>query len=272
MIKLAYLCAAGAIAGGVLVSAQQSPQQSPPPPQPGPGQGSTYMPQPRRQFGTSITGAFEGWYYNPDGSRSFLIGYFNRNTQQELDVPIGPNNNIEPGGPDMGQPTHFLPGRQWGMFTVAAPKEFKDTDSYVWTLTANGITNRIPLRLKSDYVMSPFEEIAVHNTPPVLRWEQGGPSVQGPISTLVKAPSRNASLDMPFALTAWAADDMKYTNGTSAPLTANRQPVTMRFSKYRGPGKVTFDKVSPAVEKLPAGEGGAPFNGKATTNVKFSEA
>ena len=30
---------------------------------------------PPKQFGTSITGAFEGWYDNPDGSHSFLVGY-----------------------------------------------------------------------------------------------------------------------------------------------------------------------------------------------------
>ena len=27
------------------------------------------------------------------------VGYFNRNTKQELDIPIGPANRIEPGGP-----------------------------------------------------------------------------------------------------------------------------------------------------------------------------
>ena len=144
------LCAAGVVAGGILVSGQ-----------------TTQIPEPRRGSGASVTGAFEGWFYNPDGSRSFLVGYYNRNSQQTLDIPIGPNNRIEPGGPDMGQPTHFLPGRQWGMFTVSAPKEFKPTDSYVWTIVANGQTTSIPLRLNPDYVMSPFTEIAVGNTPPV---------------------------------------------------------------------------------------------------------
>ena len=45
------------------------------------------------------------------------------------DIPIGPNNRIEPGGPDMGQPTHFLPGRQYGMFSIPVPREFKPTDT-----------------------------------------------------------------------------------------------------------------------------------------------
>jgi hypothetical protein len=244
------MCAAGAIAGGVLLSGQS-------------------MPEPRKQFGASVTGAFEGWFYNPDGSRSFLVGYYNRNSQQELDVPIGPNNRIEPGGPDMGQPTHFLPGRQWGMFVVNAPKEFTPQDKFTWTLVANGQSMTIPLRLNVDYVMSPFTEIAVGNTPPVLRFDPNGKGIQGPLANLASAPALTASVSAPLALNAWAADDMKYTNGTSAPLSGNRQPVTMRWSKYRGPGAVTFDKARPELEKLPAGS--SPFSGKSTATAKFSQ-
>jgi hypothetical protein len=248
------LCAAGAIAGGVLLSAQQ-------------------IPEPRKQFGSSVTGAFEGWFNNDDGSHSFLIGYFNRNSQQELDIPIGPNNRIEPGGPDMGQPTHFLPGRQWGMFAVPVPKDFTPQDKFTWTLFVNGQPTSIPFRLHPDYVISPFSEIAVNNTPPVIRFEQNGPTIQGPIATLAKAPTRSASLSGPLELTLWVTDDMKYTSGTSAPLSTARPPVTLIWSKYRGPGAVTFDKARPPVEKvekLPPGDNAA-FSGKATTNVKFSE-
>src|SRR5579885_1958416 len=51
---------------------------------------------------TGITGAYEGWFKNPDGSFTLLLGYFNRSDKQEIDVPVGPNNRIEPGGPDRG--------------------------------------------------------------------------------------------------------------------------------------------------------------------------
>jgi hypothetical protein len=247
--RLATLFAAGALAGGVLLSGQA-------------------MPEPRRGFGASITGAFEGWYYNEDGSRNFLIGYYNRNSQQELDIPIGPANRMEPGGPDRGQPTHFLPGRQWGMFTVPVPKDFKDQDSITWTITANGQTTSIPLRVHADYVMSPFKEIAVGNTPPVVRFEPGGTPTQGPLALLEKAPARTATVSAPLAVTVWAVDDMKYTSGTSAPMSSTRPPVTIRWSKYRGPGAVTFDKPRPELEKLAGGTN--PFNAKATTNAKFS--
>lgn len=252
MKRFVILCAAGAFAGGVFLSAQQA-----------------QVPEPRRGFGAGVTGAFEGWYYNPDGSRSFLVGYYNRNSQQELDVPIGPNNRIEPGGPDMGQPTHFLTGRQWGMFTVPAPKDFKPTDSFRWTIVANGQTNTIPLRLNSDYVMSPFAEIAVGNTPPILRFDQGGSGVQGPLAAMATAVSRTASVSTPFALTMWPGDDMKFTSGTSAPPSGSRSPLSLRLTKYRGPGTVTFDKARPTVEKLPTGP--LPFNGRATVNVTFGE-
>jgi hypothetical protein len=155
------------------------------------------------------------------------------------------------------------------MFAVPVPKDFKDQDTITWTLTANGQTTSIPLRVHSDYVMSPFKEIAVGNTPPILRFDPAGTPSQGPRSVLETAPARTATVSAPLALTVWATDDMKYTSGTSAPLTGNRPAVTVRWSKYRGPGAVTFDKPRPEIEKLQGGS--TPFNGKATTTAKFGE-
>src|SRR5206468_5318616 len=95
--------------------------------------GQVVQPEPARESGQSITGAFEGWFKNPDGSFSLLLGYYNRNQKQEIDIPIGPDNRIEPGGPDRGQPTHFLTGRQWGLFVVRVPADFGD-NKITWTL------------------------------------------------------------------------------------------------------------------------------------------
>ena len=75
---------------------------------------------PARRAGAAVTPAFEGWYQNPDGSYMLLIGYFNRNREQTLDIPIGPDNRIEPGDPDQGQPTHFLVQKAWGVFAIGA--------------------------------------------------------------------------------------------------------------------------------------------------------
>src|SRR5436190_6871918 len=109
----AFALAAGALTGAVQVAPQ--------------GQGQTPSPfplsNPIRERGSSVTGAYEGWLRAKDGGSYFLVGYSNRNTKQELDIPIGPNNRIEPGGPDQGQPTHFLRSRQWGVCSIKIPND-----------------------------------------------------------------------------------------------------------------------------------------------------
>ena len=160
----AELCAVGLLVSGVWVSAQ-----------------APVLPyQPPRGSGDSITGAFEGWFDNDDGSHNFLVGYLNRNLKQPQDIPIGPNNRIEPGGPDLGQPTHFLPARKTGVFLVRVPKEFTPDQKLTWTLTINGQTTQIPLRLHRDYNVNPFRDIAVGNKPPIVRLAEKGPTHPGP--------------------------------------------------------------------------------------------
>jgi hypothetical protein len=123
-------------AGLLVVVAAQTPARGP---------GALTL-EPVRDSGQSVTGAFEGWYQNPDGTYSLLLGYFNRNSSQILDIPVGPNNRIEPGGPDQGQPTRFLTRRQWGVFRVVVPKDFGNK-KLTWTITANGQTTSIPMSL-----------------------------------------------------------------------------------------------------------------------------
>src|SRR5438067_11203600 len=100
--------------------------------------------EPKHDSGPNITTAYEGWFKNPDGSFSILMGYYNRNLKQELDIPVGTNNSIQPGGPDQGQPTHFVTGRQWGVFTVTVPKDFGAQKKGTWTIIANGSTTHLP--------------------------------------------------------------------------------------------------------------------------------
>ena len=219
--------------------------------------------EPLHDAGTSITGAFEGWFKNSDGTFSLLLGYFNRNQRQELDIPIGPENRIEPGGPDRGQPTHFFPGRMYGMFAIRVPDSFGD-GKLTWTIVVNGKTTSIPLSLKPDWEISPFREEAVGNTPPVLSFEDKGPTVQGPLGLTMQ---RTVSVAEPLALTAWVADDAKWTTLSGAAPRGIATPVTVSWSKYRGPGTVKFSSERPPVEKT---AGAAVFNGKATTTATFS--
>src|SRR5688572_31987992 len=83
--------------------------------------------------GQNISPAYEGWEKNPDGSFNFLFGYMNRNWLEEIDVPVGPENNLQPTGPDRGQPTHFLPRRNRFIFRVRVPADWGEKEM-VWTL------------------------------------------------------------------------------------------------------------------------------------------
>jgi hypothetical protein len=162
--------------------------------------------EPILDSGASIIGAFEGWYKNNDGSYSILVGYLNRNQKQILDIPVGPDNHIDPGGPDQGQPTHFLPRRQWGVFTLIVPKDF-GTKRLTWTITANGQTTSIPLHIDPLWVVEPFEDAGVGNTPPVVRFQQGGMAFTGPPRGF--AATFNTKVNEALPLTAWVSDDGK---------------------------------------------------------------
>ena len=99
--------------------------------------------------GQDVTPAYDGWEENADGTFNLVFGYFNRNWDEQLDIPIGPNNNLEPGSPDQGQPTHFFPRRNRYVFRVKVPKDFGKKE-LVWTLTANGKTNQTVGSLKPE--------------------------------------------------------------------------------------------------------------------------
>jgi hypothetical protein len=247
------------IAGSGLLRAQAAPEKT-----------AGRAPERTAEKKTGVTGAFEGWFKNPDGGFSLLLGYFNRNEKGELDLPIGPDNRMEPGGPDLGQPTHFLPGRQWGLFAVKVPANFGE-NKITWTLTANGKTSVIPASLNKDYEISPFREEAVGNTPPVLSFEEMGPTVQGPLGLTI---SRTTTVADPLSLTVFVSDDEKWTTLSGAKPRNLGTPVTVRWVKYRGTGAVTFAPERPPVEKTEPKAGahlGTKFSGKSTVAATFSE-
>ena len=213
---------------------------------------------PLRERGTSITPAYEGWYPNPDGSFSMLIGYYNRNTKEALDIPVGPNNRVQPGDPDQGQPTHFESGRQWGVFVIRVPKDFGNK-VITWTIVANGESQSIPFTLNKGYPVSPYKELGMGNQPPVLAFSQGGAKVTGP-PTAVSA-SFTGTVNKPVAISVWVEDPK--APGEAEPPPALFGPVakvaTVSLHKFRGPGKVTFDK-----PRFPVDQQGAMISAAAT--------
>jgi len=226
-----------------------------------------------RERGSSVTGAFEGWYRDRDGSVRFLVGYFNRNTKQDLDIPIGPNNRIDPGGPDRGQPSHFLPLRQWGVFSIKVPNDL-GTGKLTWTLVFNGQTNVITMHLRPEWIVEPFEDASSKNTPPVLKFLPNGPTFTGPpVGTVAEY---RATMGESIALTTWVTDEGPRVNvpevapqagqrgrGAAGGRPQSPPPLAIAWSKYRGAGDVTFEPAKPTIDRA--------AGGKAVTMATFSE-
>jgi hypothetical protein len=194
---------------------------------------------PARERGASVTPAFEGWYENEDGSFSLLLGYYNRNSKQTLDIPAGPNNRIEPGNPDQGQPTHFETGRQWGVFVVKVPKDF-GKKTLTWTIVSNGEVQSIPFSLNPGYPITPYKELGMGNQPPVLAFSEGGAKVTGPPTTV--AATLTGAVNQPVPIQVWVADP-KPEGGSEGGRGRSPGIAAVSFHKYRGPGDVTFDRV-----------------------------
>jgi hypothetical protein len=156
--------------------------------------------------GQNVSPAFEGWEQNPDGSFNMLFGYMNRNWEEELDIPIGPNNTFTPGLPDQGQPTHFYPRRNRFVFKVKVPKDWGNKE-LVWTLTANGKTEKAYGTLRPD---SFVDDLVQASEQGALGAGVSSPAVRKNVAPTLKvdsAPMRTVKVGEPVQLSAWALDD-----------------------------------------------------------------
>jgi hypothetical protein len=202
----------------------------------------------RHARGEAVAPVFEGWFRDASGTLMLSFGYFNRNWEQELDIPIGPDNRIEPGPPDQGQPTHFVPRRQWGAFAVRVPKDLEqrliaEKKTVTWTLRANNQTVAIPANIGPAYAVDALKEPTVGNTPPVIRFE--GASGSGPqgARTAIKAVAGT-----PVTVKFQIQDDQL------AQPQKRKFGVRLTWARYRGAGAVTIDD---ATKVLDSGNGEA---------------
>jgi hypothetical protein len=219
-VRIAVICAMALLGGGLGSGLAQS------------NQGGALPLEPARKSGASVTPAFEGWYQNPDGSYSLLIGYYNRNTEETLDIPVGPLNRIEPGEADQGQPTHFQTGRRWGVFAIKVPKDF-GKKTLRWTIEANGERQSVPLSLHPGYVVTPFKEAGMSNSPPKLTFAENGPKVTGPPTGIAAEFTGKVGEPIPIAVSIEDDKGIAPSKSTTAG--------TVSLHKYRGPGGVKFD-------------------------------
>ena len=161
--------------------------------------------------GQNVQPIFQGWSRNPDGSYEMHLGYLNRNYLEELHIPIGPDNNIEPGGPDQGQPTYFYTRNNRQIFSVTVPADFGNQE-LIWRLTVRGNTEQAVGWLQPEWEIDPAfggrapGEESRRNVPPTLA---------------LSAPG-SASLRDKLTLTASVTDDGLPTPRGSRQLQRNR--------------------------------------------------
>jgi autonomous glycyl radical cofactor GrcA len=157
--------------------------------------------------GQNIAPAYEGWEQDPDGSKWFVFGYMNRNWVEEIDIPPGAENSIMPGGPDQGQPTHFLPRRNRFVFRVAVPKNFTEKDELIWTITAHGVTEKAWATLRPDYVL---DNVVKASETGALGAGTSSPEVRSNVPPTVAvegSKTLTAKVGQPLTLTAVVKDD-----------------------------------------------------------------
>jgi len=234
--------------------------------------------------GQSVQPAFEGWSRNDDGTFTMHFGYMNRNWVQELSIPIGPNNTVEPGGPDRGQPTFFYTRTQRNLFGVVVPKDWGKKE-VIWTLTVNGKTEKAYGWLQPEWEIDPAGGAATGG--------QTSPELKGnkPPTFAIDAAS-TVAVGQAMQLTSMVTDD-----GIPKPAAAKKPAV----GQETPPGlvasndtPVNLPQLAPARRDAPAGGGGVrgPFvtwmvyrgpasamfesrnipvkDGKAPTSVSFS--
>lgn len=223
--------------------------------------------------GQHIQPIFDGWTRNADGSFQLHFGYLNRNYVEQIHVPIGPANTIEPDGPDRGQPTYFYTRFNRRIFSVKVPSDFGTKREIVWSLTVRGKTERAIGWLQPEWEIEGSAGTAKANA-------NAAPSIT------VASPS-SAALSVPLSLTAKVTDDglpkpgkprvggnsenppaFRPEASSSAPVNLpqlQRPPrsrmtgLSVSWRVWRGPAAVRFD---PAVVPVK--------DGQATTAATFS--
>ena len=227
--------------------------------------------------GQNVAPAYEGWEQAPDGAKYFLFGYMNRNWEEEIDVPVGPDNGFSVGGADQGQPTHFLPRRNRFVFRVRVPNGFSAKDELTWTLTTHGKTEKAYATLRPDYIV---DDVVKASETGALGAGTSNPEVRAnkpPSLSVQEIKSRSVKVGEPLTIVTNVKDDgvpkprnlarvaaaqaraAEQSTGAApaaAPVNPFRNPAMVPPTRitvgknlglhiswfvYRGAGKVTFD-------------------------------
>jgi hypothetical protein len=161
--------------------------------------------------GDLVAPMFNGWIANDDGSTTYIFGFVNKNREEIVDIPIGPNNRIEPAQFNGVQPTHFPVYRRGGFvglqergaFAVTVPASMNRAE-VVWTLTHAGQTWSVPARATSPAYEMSRAPAAFGSLSPAIRFDLNGP--ESTDREGVYAARLTTSVGKPVSLTAYVQD------------------------------------------------------------------
>jgi hypothetical protein len=199
--------------------------------------GERYPLAPAIRRGEGVAPFFDGYYTNDDGSYTFSFGFMNRNQEEILEIPIGPNNTLNYPEYNALLPTYFPPvsyggfggRRERGVFAVRVPANF--SGDLIWTLTANGKTYSVPARTGAVAYDLGYGPQASGSMMPIVRFSENGPPSKGR-EGVVHGPL-TAKVGQPLSIDFWTQD------------VGERDPVPTAFTwwKHQGPvgSQVTFE-------------------------------
>ena len=261
----------GALIASVVVSswaplhAQQQPEPLPPARQPqsarDPGTGLTvigdapfYSTFPRINVvatGQPVVPLLEGWARTANDSILLSFSYINLNHAETLDIPVGPDNFIEPSDFNGSQPTHFDPApqdrgryyRHQSVFTVKVPEGY--TGDVVWTLRNRGQTFAARGRATVEaYAID--DTVSLTNAPvaAAMSLDPSGPPKRGRIGPTTGPLTVRVGEALPLSV--WVDATPEGLGPSARPPQGNapEQPEDMRVTWYhhQGPGVVTFSE------------------------------
>ncbi len=189
--------------------------------------------------GMPLVPVMEGWVANTDGTTSFSFGFINRN-DQALDIPVGPNNYIEPEKYNGMQPTHFPAGRGTGVFAVTVPEAEADEDVWWYVTTGGSETLKVPGRAgAAAYELDFILPRPQGSMQPLLGFADAGPLKVG-LSAQTSDHQGMVKAGSNVELVVNVNDPSE--RDTSDPRFAEALSVGVVYNKFQGPGDVIFSR------------------------------
>ena len=187
--------------------------------------------------GLPVIPFMEGWYANEDGSVTVSFGYHNRN-EDDITVPIGESNRIEPLSLDGMQPEIYYSGRHTGVFGINVPESMLE-DSIWWYLKTGDLEElSVPGGLGSEAYELDRRARPQGSVQPYI-WFDVDDRGSGPEGVVA---SETITVSLNESVTIEVQTEDPSVRDPSNPLFAKPLDTRVIWYKHQGPGNVSFSE------------------------------